>query len=63
MVVGEGVQAGDTKQMPNRTMQKEELIIPKKEGKNFLKICAPSPTLSVHTVKVESPVGLPAQGT
>ena len=35
MVVGQGVQAGDTKQMPSRTVQKEELIIPKKEGKTF----------------------------
>lgn len=62
MVVGQGVQVGDTKQMSNRTMQKEELIIPKKEGKKiFLNICVPSPALSVHTVKVESPGGLPAQ--
>ena len=29
--------------------------------KIFLNICVPSPALSVHTVKVESPGGLPAQ--
>lgn len=46
-----GVQVGDTQQMPNSTMQKEELMLPKGREKNFLIICVPSPVLSVHTMQ------------
>ena len=63
MVVGQGVQVGDTKQMSNRTMQKEELIIPKKEGKkNFFEHLCAQPRAKCSHCKGREPWGAPSPG-